>query len=126
MAYQQPYQPYQQPAYPPAPPMYPVAPRTSTLAIVSLIAGLVGWVIGVGPIVAIICGHMAKKEINNSMGQISGSGMATAGLILGYLQLGLGLCGACVYVLMIAGVIGSGFMSQLGNTLLPGLVALLG
>ena len=69
------------------PPVY--VAQTSTLAIVSLIGGILGWVgvLGIGPIVAIICGHMAKSEIGKSSGRITGGGMATAGLILGYLNL---------------------------------------
>lgn len=77
-------------------------PRTSTLAIVSLIAGIAGWTFFplLGSLVAVITGHLAKKEINESAGMIDGSGFATAGLILGYLSLGLGLC-ICLIVLAI-------------------------
>ena len=78
------------------PPMY--ATQSSTLAIISLIAGIVGWLglVGIGPIAAIITGHMAKKEIKQGGGQITGSGMATAGLILGYVNLGLSIIALCL------------------------------
>jgi hypothetical protein len=84
----------------PPPPMY--AAQTSTLAIISLIAGILGWVgvVGIGPIVAIICGHMAKSEIGKSGGRISGGGMATAGLVLGYLNLVLSVLALCVFVIL--------------------------
>ncbi len=74
--------------------------RTSTLAIVSLIAGIAGWTFFplLGSIVAVITGHLAKKEINESGGLVDGGGFATAGLILGYLSLGLGLC-FCLFIL---------------------------
>lgn len=74
--------------------------HTSTLAIVSLIAGIAGWTFFplLGSIIAVITGHLAKKEINESGGMIDGGGFATAGLILGYLSLGLGLC-ICLFVL---------------------------
>jgi hypothetical protein len=36
---------------------------------------------------AIICGHIAKSHIKKSNGVLKGDGMATAGLILGYLPL---------------------------------------
>jgi hypothetical protein len=78
------------------PPMY--VAQTSTLAIVSLIAGILGWIgfLGIGPIIAIITGHMAKNEINQSGGRIMGSGMATAGLVLGYINLALTVIGLCL------------------------------
>ena len=42
---------------------------------------------------------MEKNEIKNSRGQLSGDGMATAGLVLGYTNLILGLC-ICLVVLL--------------------------
>jgi hypothetical protein len=45
---------------------------------------------------------MAKNEIRRSMGLIAGDGMATAGLVLGYLQLGLTVVGLCVAAALIA------------------------
>lgn len=96
----------------PYPPTQP--PRTSTNAIISLIAGLLGF-FGIlpliGSVVAIITGHMAKKEIRESAGTITGEGLATAGQILGYVSLALGLCAICVLGLMFAGVISLPFMN---------------
>ena len=82
------------------PPMYVV--QSSTLAVVSLICGILGFVglLGIGPIIAIITGHMAKSEINRGGGRITGSGMATAGLVLGYLNLALTLLLLCVFVIL--------------------------
>lgn len=73
--------------------------KTSTLAIVSLIAGIAGWTILplIGSLTAIITGHLAKAEIRDHAGQISGDGFATAGLIMGYLSLALGLC-ICIFI----------------------------
>lgn len=82
--------------------------RTSTTAIISLIAGIVGFLQIlpiIGPIVAVVTGHMAKKEIKNSGGMVTGNGMATTGLILGYVALALGLCAICIVVLAFAGLI---------------------
>ena len=72
--------------------------RESTLAIVSLISGIVGWTIipFIGSIVAVITGHLAKKEIRESGNTMSGDGMALAGLILGYTMIGLSLLGLVV------------------------------
>ena len=85
-------------------PLQPVQPvvRTSTLAIISLIGGITGWTIlpFLGAIVAVITGHMAHSEIKKSGGMITGKGMATAGLILGYLAIAGGLCALCFFVIL--------------------------
>ena len=77
--------------------------ETSTLAIVSLVSGIVSWFLLpiLGAIIAVITGHMAKREIRDSQGRLTGDGMATAGLVLGYLQLVLSVCGLCVAVIFI-------------------------
>ena len=99
----QPYQPPYQPPYQQLPPG-----RTSTAAIISLIAGILGFVQilpVIGPIAAVIAGHVAKNEIKKSNGMVSGNGMATTGLILGYLMIAIGICLACIFVLAFAGLI---------------------
>jgi hypothetical protein len=89
------------------PPILPIMPHNSTMAIISLIGGIAGWTVlpFLGSVVAVITGHMAKNEIKKGGGMITGNGMATAGLILGYIALALGLCAACVFVLSFAGLI---------------------
>ena len=74
---QQPYPPYQQPYLP-----YPPAPPTNGLAIASLVCGVGTFVIGLSFIPAIICGHIARRQIRQTGEQ--GGGLALAGLILGY------------------------------------------
>lgn len=58
---------------------------TSGLAWVSLIFGILGWLLLplIGALTAVITGHMARAEIRRTGKQ--GDGMAIAGLILGYL-----------------------------------------
>lgn len=87
-------QPYQ------APPAKP----NSNLALASLVLGILGWTLlpTIGSIGAIITGHMAKNEIKGSMGALSGDGMATAGLVLGYANVAIGLCICLVIVGMLA------------------------
>jgi hypothetical protein len=65
--------------------------RDSTLAIISLVAGLLGWTIlpVIGAITAVVTGHLAKKEIRESNNTLSGDGMAMTGLILGYVRIGV-------------------------------------
>ncbi len=105
--------------YPPPPqsyypPTYPPAPHTSTSAVISVIAGILGWFLLpiLGPIIAIITGHVAKGEIRRSMGQITGDGLATFGLILGYLQLILACCSICVVTVMLLTGIGGGIFES--------------
>ncbi len=83
---------------------YPLPPvvRNSTMAIISLIAGIAGVSVlpFLGSIVAIITGHMAKSEIKKSGGMVTGNGMATIGLILGYLAVVGGICIICLAVIL--------------------------
>jgi hypothetical protein len=82
---------------PGASPYGPASPPNSTAALVSLIFGILSWVLlpVIGPIVAVVAGHMARAEIRSSNGQVGGGGMALAGLVLGYLQIALIVLGIC-------------------------------
>lgn len=66
-----------------------VALPTSTLAIVSLVAGIAGFSIFplVGGILAIAAGYIAYGETRSVPPKASGDGLATAGIVLGILQL---------------------------------------
>ena len=68
------------------PAAYLAAP-TNTLALVSLISGIISWFLVpvIGGVVAVVTGHMAKREIRRTGEQ--GDMLATIGLILGYLHL---------------------------------------
>lgn len=70
----------------------------SSLAVLSLIAGILGltFLPLVGSIVAVITGNMAKKEIQASAGSLSGEGLATAGSVLGWIGIVLGVLGLCI------------------------------
>jgi hypothetical protein len=60
------------------------ARRTNVAAVVSLIFGIL-WLFWLGSVIAVVCGHAARKQIRRS-GE-TGDGAAIAGLILGYLGL---------------------------------------
>ncbi len=74
---------------------WPTAAPTSTLATFALILGILSFIVlpFIGGIGAVILGHMARGEIRASGGQVSGEGQATAGLVLGYINLALSLIG---------------------------------
>ena len=87
---------------------YPIAPTNNSKAIGALACGVVGilgiWVCFVGlpvGIVAVILGPMAKREIAASGGTQTGEGMATAGIVLGWIATAL-----TIAFLVFAGVIG--------------------
>ena len=65
------------------------ARTTSSLAIASLVSGILGWTLlpFLGALVAIITGHMARREIRAANGQLDGDGLAVAGLVLGWVAL---------------------------------------
>ena len=81
--------------------------QTSSLAIASLVSGIASWFIIpiLGAIIAVITGHMAKKEISESGGQLTGEEMANIGLVLGYVHLALTVCGICLIVLFVTGLL---------------------
>jgi hypothetical protein len=68
-----------QPGYPPQ--AYPV-PGTNGMAIASLVLGIL-WIYWIGSILALILGHVAKRQIRRT-GE-TGGGMATAGIVLGWI-----------------------------------------
>jgi hypothetical protein len=101
---QQPYPPYQGP-YPPYQgpyPAYPPALRTNGLAIASLVCGVGTFVIGLSFIPAIICGHIARRQIRQTGEQ--GGGLALAGLILGYVGGALFIAAVLAIVFLVAHV----------------------
>jgi hypothetical protein len=67
----------QQP-YPP----YAPAPRANGLAVAALVCGIATFVVGLTFVPAIICGHLARRQIRRTGER--GDGMALGGLILGY------------------------------------------
>lgn len=114
----QPYPP-QYPQYPPPYPQYPPpAPSTSGAAVVSLIfsiLGIIGFLPLLGSLVGIIAGNSAKGDIRRRPGQVTGEGMAQAGVIIGWIGLILWGLGACVFLLFFGGTIGLSFCAVLGS-----------
>jgi hypothetical protein len=80
--------------------------RTSSLAIVSLVAGLLGWTFApwLGSIIAIITGHMARAEIRSDPEGVDGDGLAIAGLALGWSMVALSAFTVFAIVLFFGGL----------------------
>ncbi len=77
------------PGYGPVPGTYPTwqpAPTTNGLAIASLVLSIVS-LLGLGSILAIIFGFVARGQIARSGGRQKGGGLALAGIIIGFVTL---------------------------------------
>jgi hypothetical protein len=70
--------------------MTTVQKQTAGVAVASLVMAILGFVLlgPLGAIPAVICGHIAKSKIKQNPETLTGEGMALAGLIMGYIQLG--------------------------------------
>ncbi|HSR46995.1 MAG TPA: DUF4190 domain-containing protein [Anaerolineales bacterium] len=86
---------------------------THSMAWVSLIAGILGLTMFpfIGSIAAVITGNIARREIAASGGTQSGDGMAFAGVIMGWIGIGLGVIGICIacliFIILPMGIISS-------------------
>ena len=65
---------------------------TNGLAIASMVLGIL-WVYWVGSILALIFGYVAKGQIDAAGGTQGGRGMAIAGIVLGWVGVGVLLLG---------------------------------
>jgi len=67
---------------------WPQVQKTNGYAIASLVLGIIP-LCGIGGILALIFGYMAKNQIDNSGGAEGGRGLAIAGIVLGWIWVGL-------------------------------------
>jgi uncharacterized membrane protein len=58
--------------------------QVNGMAIASLLSAVL-WLAGIGAVLALVFGYRARWEIKNSAGRQTGSGLATAGIILGWI-----------------------------------------
>jgi type IV pilus assembly protein PilA len=85
--------------YPPAqypggyfpPPQQPPTDGKATASLVFGILSLIPCLLFLMGIPAVILGHLSRGDIKRSMGRLGGGGMALAGLIMGYISIGLSL-----------------------------------
>jgi hypothetical protein len=91
--------------YPPYGSGYPPPGQaTESLSVWSLVLGIASFVVCpvVGGIAAIITGSKGKKAIRNAGGVKTGSGMATAGQLLGWANIALSIGAAALIVVVVA------------------------
>lgn len=72
--------------------------ETNGLAIASLVLGIV-WLFGIGSILALVFGYIGKSQIDRSGGRESGRGLAIAGIVLGWVGVGLLLLAITLVIL---------------------------
>lgn len=95
--YGQQFPPYGQPPY-----GAPVSQSTNGMAIASMVLGIL-WLWWIGSLLALIFGYVAKNQIRERGD--SGGGMATAGIVLGWIGVGF----LSLFVLFgVLGAVGSG------------------
>ncbi|MBC9954265.1 DUF4190 domain-containing protein [Leucobacter sp. cx-42] len=101
-----------QPGYVPSAPYAPSAPmqpRLNTMALISLILGIVGlFVFGIPAVVAVVLGHIALSQIKKRGER--GRGLAIAGLVTGYVSIVL-----WAILLVLGLILGIGFLAATQN-----------
>jgi hypothetical protein len=89
----------------PPPPVAPTpyaavaAVPTSGMAIAALVMGIVGLTLLplVGSILALIFGYMARNDIRQRPDEVSGGGLALAGIVMGWIAIGLSVVGLLIF-----------------------------
>ena len=97
------------------------------MAVISIVAAAVSWILGglgscaltfmfppaalctggiflIGSIVAVVTGHMGRKQIEESDGMQGGDSLAMFGLILGWVGIALNLIMLCLVILAVFGL----------------------
>jgi hypothetical protein len=64
------------------------ASKTNGFAVAALVLGIL-WVWWIGSILALVFGYVAKGQIDQSGGLQQGRGMAIAGIVLGWVGVGI-------------------------------------
>lgn len=80
-----------QPVYYQPPPGYVVVQQsrgTNGFSVASLVLGIL-WLYWIGSVLALIFGYVAKGQIDRSGGTQGGRGMAIAGIVLGWVGVGV-------------------------------------
>ena len=77
--------------------------ETSGWAIASLICSILGM-----GLLGVIFGHVGLSEIKRGAGRVTGHGLAMAGLIIGYIELGGAFLFGCFWFVIVLSAMGAG------------------
>jgi hypothetical protein len=78
---------------PPGPSGYPSSPTsTNGFAVASLVLGIL-FLCGIAAILALVFGYIGRNQIDRSGGTQGGRGLAVAGIVLGWIGVGLFVAG---------------------------------
>ena len=96
-------------------------PQSSGMAIASLVASILGLTLfpTIGSIIGLILGYMARNQIRDSGGTMGGEGLARAGIIIGWVGIGLAVIFICIFIATLVlglSIPGLAICSGLGNT----------
>ncbi len=75
--------------------------KTNGLAIASLVCSFFFWIYGLGAVLAIVFGFIARAQIKKSNGMQQGSGLALAGIIIGIAGIVIGVVLVVVLVAVV-------------------------
>lgn len=85
----------------PGPFTYVPLPKTNGLAVASFVCSFFFWLYGLGAVLAIVFGFIARSQIKRSEGQETGGGLALAGIIIGGAGLLIGVVGILLIVALV-------------------------
>lgn len=72
--------------------------QANGLAIASVLLAVL-WLAGIGAVLALVFGYQARRQIKNSAGRQTGSGLATAGIVLGWIGIAIVVAGVILIAL---------------------------
>jgi Domain of unknown function (DUF4190) len=80
---------------------YAPQPRTNGLAIASFVCSLLFWLYGIGAILGLVFGFIARSQIKRSGGSQQGGGLALAGIIISFVAIAIGIVVTIVVIVVV-------------------------
>lgn len=80
---------------------YTGVPKNNGLAIAAMVCSFFFWIYGLGAILGIVFGFIARSQIKKSNGTQRGEGMALAGIIIGFAGLVIGIIVLIVVIVVV-------------------------
>ncbi|HEV3265744.1 MAG TPA: DUF4190 domain-containing protein [Acidimicrobiales bacterium] len=80
---------------------YTGVPKNNGLAIAAMVCSFFFWIYGLGAILGIVFGFIARSQIKKSNGTQRGEGMALAGIIIGFIGIVIGIILIIVVVVVV-------------------------